>query len=79
MAIPTLRSKNQLTIPAAVAKEAGVEVGDALEIRAEGGRIVVEKRFTEPSRENTPSAADWLAAADFVGRRDRELLNRLAQ
>ncbi|WP_344098702.1 ribbon-helix-helix protein, CopG family [Myceligenerans crystallogenes] len=28
---------------------------------------------------STPSMSDWLAAAEYVGRRDRELLDRLAQ
>lgn len=28
---------------------------------------------------SAPTTADWLAAAEYVGERDRELLNRLAR
>lgn len=28
---------------------------------------------------STPSTTDWLAAAEYVGKRDRELLDRLAR
>lgn len=36
------------------------------------------RRFT-PADDAGPTTADWLAAADYVGKRDRELLDRLAQ
>lgn len=35
------------------------------------------RRLVETTR--SPSTADWLAAAEYVGKRDRELLDRLGQ
>lgn len=38
-----LSSKNQITIPVGVLREAGIEPGDEIEVRATGaGRIVIE-------------------------------------
>jgi predicted transcriptional regulator len=42
----------------------------------EAARQAIEQ-FVEATR--APSTADWLAAAEYVGKRDRELLDRLAQ
>lgn len=42
--MPKISSKNQVTIPIAVLREAGVESGDAVVVRAAGkGRIEVER------------------------------------
>jgi bifunctional DNA-binding transcriptional regulator/antitoxin component of YhaV-PrlF toxin-antitoxin module len=42
--MPKLSSKNQITIPADVLREAGMAVGDTLHVRAVGrGRIEVER------------------------------------
>lgn len=42
--MPKLSSKNQITIPVAVLREAGIESGDALAVRAAGqGRLEVER------------------------------------
>lgn len=35
------------------------------------------RRLSEATQ--APSTADWLAAAEYVGQRDRELLDRLAR
>jgi bifunctional DNA-binding transcriptional regulator/antitoxin component of YhaV-PrlF toxin-antitoxin module len=43
--MPKLSRKNQITIPVKVLREAGVEPGDGVEIRAAGpGRIEVRRR-----------------------------------
>lgn len=42
--MPKLSRKNQLTIPVAVLREAGIEPGDAVSVRAVGrGRIEVDR------------------------------------
>ena len=42
MAIPTLRNKNQITIPAKLVHSVGLNVGDPVEIKVERGRIVIK-------------------------------------
>ena len=80
MAIPTLRPKNQVTVPQDIAEAAGLHVGDALNFTVVDGAVVISKVELGPPAEDTrPTAEDWLAAADYVGKRDRELLNRLAR
>lgn len=80
MTIPTLRSKNQVTVPKEVAEAAGLHVGDALDFSVIDGAVVISKvELGRPAEHARPTAEDWLAAADYVGKRDRELLNRLAQ
>jgi len=42
--MPKISAKNQVTIPVAVLREAGIEAGDALTVRAGGrGRIEIER------------------------------------
>ncbi|MDR1188481.1 MAG: AbrB/MazE/SpoVT family DNA-binding domain-containing protein [Bifidobacteriaceae bacterium] len=43
MPIPVLRPKNQVTLPARLAEQAGLAVGDPLSISAQDGRIVIER------------------------------------
>ncbi len=40
---------------------------------------VAEDTSTATGSDDRPTEQDWLAAADHVGNRDRELLNRLGQ
>jgi bifunctional DNA-binding transcriptional regulator/antitoxin component of YhaV-PrlF toxin-antitoxin module len=43
--MPKISRKNQVTIPIAVLREAGLDAGDAVEIRSTGpGRISLERR-----------------------------------
>jgi AbrB family looped-hinge helix DNA binding protein len=80
MTIPTLRPKNQVTVPKDIAEAAGLHVGDALDFAVVDGVVVISKvELGRPGKDARPTADDWLAAADYVGKRDRELLNRLAQ
>ncbi|MCP2263562.1 AbrB/MazE/SpoVT family DNA-binding domain-containing protein [Promicromonospora thailandica] len=80
MTILTLRPKNQVTVPKEIAEAAGLHVGDALDFSVVDGSVVISKvELGRPVDTPRPSAEDWLAAADYVGERDRELLNRLAQ
>jgi AbrB family looped-hinge helix DNA binding protein len=80
MTIPTLRTKNQLTVPKDIAEAAGLQVGDALDFSVVDGAVVISKvELGRPAENTRPTAEDWLAAADYVGKRDRELLDRLAQ
>ncbi len=80
MTIPTLRPKNQVTVPKDIAEAAGLHVGDALDFTVVDGAVVISKvELGRPAEDARPTAEDWLAAADYVGKRDRELLNRLAQ
>lgn len=80
MTIPTLRPKNQVTVPKDIAETAGLHVGDALDFRVVDGTVVISKvEIGRPAEDARPTAEDWLAAADYVGKRDRDLLNRLAQ
>ena len=44
MAIVTVKNKYQVVIPQRVREEIGLDVGDLLEARAEGGRIVFEPK-----------------------------------
>lgn len=44
MPIVTVKNKYQVVIPRRVREEIGVDVGDVLEARAEGGRIVFEPK-----------------------------------
>ena len=44
MAIVTVKNKFQVVIPRGVREEIGVDVGDLLEARAEGGKIVFEPK-----------------------------------
>lgn len=41
MAIPTLRPKNQVTIPAALAAQAGISVGDPLQFGVENNKLYI--------------------------------------
>lgn len=80
MTILTLRPKNQVTVPKEIAEAAGLHVGDALDFAVVDGTVVISKvELGRPAEDTRPTAEDWLAAADYVGTRDRELLNRLAQ
>ncbi|WP_419704487.1 AbrB/MazE/SpoVT family DNA-binding domain-containing protein [Promicromonospora sp. NFX87] len=79
MTIPTLRPKNQLTVPKDIAEAAGLHVGDPLDFAVVDGAVVISKVELGRPDDARPTADDWLAAADYVGKRDRELLNRLAQ
>jgi bifunctional DNA-binding transcriptional regulator/antitoxin component of YhaV-PrlF toxin-antitoxin module len=80
MTIPTLGPKNQVTIPNDITEAAQLRVGDALDFAVVDGAVVISKVQLGRSAQDTRTmAADWLAAADYVGRRDRDLLNRLAQ
>lgn len=80
MTILTLRPKNQVTVPKDIAEAAGLHVGDALDFSVVDGAVVISKvELTRPAEDARPTAEDWLAAAEYVGERDRELLNRLAQ
>ncbi|MFI6426069.1 AbrB/MazE/SpoVT family DNA-binding domain-containing protein [Promicromonospora sp. NPDC050880] len=79
MTILTLRPKNQVTVPKEIAEAAGLHVGDALDFAVVDGTVVISKVELGRRSEERPTAEDWLAAADYVGTRDRELLNRLAQ
>ena len=40
MALVTVKNKYQIVIPAAVRRKLGVEVGDLLEAKAEGGKVI---------------------------------------
>jgi len=43
--MPKLSGKNQVTIPVRVLREAGIEAGDMVQIRALGpGRVAIERR-----------------------------------
>jgi len=44
MAIVTVKNKYQIVIPQRVREKIGVDVGDLLEARAEGGKIVFEPK-----------------------------------
>lgn len=80
MTILTLRPKNQVTVPKDIAEAAGLHVGDALDFSVVDGAVVISKvELGRSAQDDRPTAEDWLAAADYVGARDRELLNRLAQ
>ncbi|MFC4629183.1 AbrB/MazE/SpoVT family DNA-binding domain-containing protein [Promicromonospora alba] len=71
---------NQVTIPNDIAEAARLHVGDALDFTVVDGAVVISKVQLGRSAQGTRTmAAEWLAAADYVGKRDRELLNRLAQ
>lgn len=39
-----LRSKRQITVPAAVIQEAGFKVGDELVFKVEGGSVVISRK-----------------------------------
>ncbi|MDZ7577189.1 MAG: AbrB/MazE/SpoVT family DNA-binding domain-containing protein [Candidatus Nanopelagicales bacterium] len=51
MAIQTLRPKNQVTIPAAIVEDVGIEVGDPITFRVEQGRIIIEALPVVPNEE----------------------------
>ncbi len=43
-----MSSKNQITLPVAALREAGIDAGDELFVRADGqGRLIVERRTAQ--------------------------------
>ena len=41
MGVPTLRPKNQVTLPAGIVAQAGIQVGEPLEFTVEDGRVII--------------------------------------
>ena len=76
MQITKLRAKNQITLPASIAKAIGLREGDILHISAERDRVVITPQEMR-ERGRTYSMSDWLGAAaglyDSVAEIDAEI------
>lgn len=65
-----LSSKNQVTIPVAALRAAGVGVGDELHVEADGDGRLVLVREREPLEELIGSAPELAGAVDLQALRD---------
>jgi AbrB family looped-hinge helix DNA binding protein len=70
----------QITIPEEVRDDAGINIGDTLDVRSQDGKLIIEKMGKDWEKVMDETRGSWKAHPAFKGMKDSvEIVNWLRQ